>query len=153
MFSSLAEILWFIGSTLDPSPWQNFTLMLNISQSCIHDLTSSWQPPGSKDMVEYFTLGDLWDCYDEWSAYGSGTQVLLNKGESVMQYYVPYLSAIQIYSNKAALAFRSLCFLMFYLPKIDSFVASLLDRFLEVIFNWSAFHLAGIWIQENTLMQ
>ncbi|OAY57715.1 uncharacterized protein LOC110609332 [Manihot esculenta] len=79
-----------------------------LPQSCIHDLTSSWQPPGSKDMVEYFTLGDLWDCYDEWSAYGSGTQVLLNKGESVMQYYVPYLSAIQIYSNKAALAFRNL---------------------------------------------
>ncbi|KAJ9172512.1 hypothetical protein P3X46_015742 [Hevea brasiliensis] len=79
-----------------------------LPQSCIHDLNSSWQPPRSKDMVEYFTLGDLWDCYDEWSAYGAGTQVWLNKDESIMQYYVPYLSAIQIYSNKSAVTSRNL---------------------------------------------
>ncbi|KAG8662961.1 hypothetical protein MANES_01G159500v8 [Manihot esculenta] len=77
-------------------------------QSCVHDLNSEWQPPGRKDIVEYFTLRDLWDCYGEWSAYGAGTQVLLNKGESVMQYYVPYLSAIQIYSNKSSLTSRNL---------------------------------------------
>ncbi|KAF3975554.1 hypothetical protein ACB098_04G057900 [Castanea mollissima] len=72
-----------------------------LPQSCFNDLNSLWQPPG-KERIEYFTLGDLWDCYDEWSAYGAGTPVLLNGGESVMQYYVPYLSAIQIYTNKSA---------------------------------------------------
>jgi len=79
---------------------------LNTLQSCIRDLNSLWQPPGTKDMVEYFTLGDLWDCYDEWSAYGAGTQVVLSSGDTIMQYYVPYLSAIQIYSNKSVVASR-----------------------------------------------
>ncbi|XP_012067282.1 uncharacterized protein LOC105630152 isoform X2 [Jatropha curcas] len=79
-----------------------------LPQSCIHDLNSLWQPLHRKERVEYFTLGDLWDCYDEWSAYGAGTQVLLNSGNNIMQYYVPYLSAIQIYSNKSALASRNL---------------------------------------------
>ncbi|KAG5220394.1 Transducin/WD40 repeat superfamily protein [Salix suchowensis] len=78
-----------------------------LPQSCIHDLNSLWQPPGTKDMVEYFTLGDLWECYDEWSAYGAGTQVVLSSGETIRQYYVPYLSAIQIYSNKSVVASRS----------------------------------------------
>ncbi|KAG8662958.1 hypothetical protein MANES_01G159500v8 [Manihot esculenta] len=82
--------------------------LLSLLLSCVHDLNSEWQPPGRKDIVEYFTLRDLWDCYGEWSAYGAGTQVLLNKGESVMQYYVPYLSAIQIYSNKSSLTSRNL---------------------------------------------
>ncbi|KAJ6684034.1 hypothetical protein OIU85_007703 [Salix viminalis] len=85
-----------------PSPPSKF-----LPQSCIHDLNSLWQPPGSKDIVEYFTLGDLWGCYDEWSAYGAGTQVLLSCGETIMQYYVPYLSAIQIYSNKSVVASRN----------------------------------------------
>jgi hypothetical protein len=57
-------------------------------------------------MVEYFTLGDLWDCYDEWSAYGAGTQVVLSSGETIRQHYVPYLSAIQIYSHKSVVASR-----------------------------------------------
>ncbi|XP_061951146.1 uncharacterized protein LOC133674157 isoform X2 [Populus nigra] len=77
-----------------------------LPESCIRDLNSLWQPPGTKDMVEYFTLGDLWDCYDEWSAYGAGTQVVLSSGDTIMQYYVPYLSAIQIYSNKSVVASR-----------------------------------------------
>ena len=79
----------------------DFYVLSYFFQSCFNDLNSLWQPAG-KERIEYFTLGDLWDCYDEWSAYGAGTPVLLNGGESVMQYYVPYLSAIQIYTNKSA---------------------------------------------------
>lgn len=103
MFLSPFQIIRFIDSIL--------LLKKKKSQSCVHDLNSEWQPPGRKDIVEYFTLRDLWDCYGEWSAYGAGTQVLLNKGESVMQYYVPYLSAIQIYSNKSSLTSRYVMFL------------------------------------------
>ncbi|CAN6453479.1 unnamed protein product [Victoria cruziana] len=55
-----------------------------------------WQPWEGDD-IEYFTLGDLWNSYSEWSAYGAGTQVVLDNEETVFQYYVPYLSAIQIY--------------------------------------------------------
>lgn len=45
----------------------------------------------------YFVLGDLWESFKEWSAYGAGVPLLLDGNESVQQYYVPYLSAIQLY--------------------------------------------------------
>ena len=57
--------------------------------------------------MEYFTLGDLWNCYDEWSAYGAGVPIALDNGETLVQYYVPYLSAIQIFtSNSPVNSFR-----------------------------------------------
>ncbi|XP_015883863.3 uncharacterized protein LOC107419626 isoform X2 [Ziziphus jujuba] len=76
---------------------------------CVTPTVPSRNPPHTpgKDRIEYFTLRDLWDCYGEWSAYGVGTPVLLNSGETVLQYYVPYLSAIQIYSNKSVVGSRS----------------------------------------------
>ncbi|VFQ64574.1 unnamed protein product [Cuscuta campestris] len=49
--------------------------------------------------MEYFCLGDLWECYEEWSAYGVGVPIVLNNGERVTQYYVPYLSALEIFTN------------------------------------------------------
>lgn len=70
------------------------------------DLDNSWQEQG-KEEIEYFRLADLWDCYDELSAFGFGSQVDLNNGETVMQYFVPYLSAIQIHTNKPGLISRS----------------------------------------------
>ncbi|KAI3687675.1 hypothetical protein L1987_81375 [Smallanthus sonchifolius] len=45
----------------------------------------------------YFILGDLWESLKEWSAYGTGVPLVLNESDSVVQYYVPYLSAIQLY--------------------------------------------------------
>ncbi|XP_030537078.1 uncharacterized protein LOC115745645 [Rhodamnia argentea] len=45
----------------------------------------------------YFTLGDLWNSFKEWSAYGAGVPLLLDGRDSVVQYYVPYLSGIQLY--------------------------------------------------------
>ncbi|KDO56014.1 hypothetical protein CISIN_1g019725mg [Citrus sinensis] len=85
-------------------------------QSCIHELKSQCQPT-DKEIVEYFTLGDLWNCYCEWSAYGAGTPVVLSNGEEISQYYVPYLSAIQIYTNKSLVASRN--------PREDSDVVEL----------------------------
>ncbi|RVX08567.1 hypothetical protein CK203_014062 [Vitis vinifera] len=61
----------------------------------IRDLNVLWHP-WEREKVEYFTLGDLWNCFDEWSAYGAGVPILLNNNETLVQYYVPYLSAIQI---------------------------------------------------------
>ncbi|ESW24495.1 hypothetical protein PHAVU_004G135500 [Phaseolus vulgaris] len=77
-----------------------------LPKSSFTDLNPLWQPLG-KDKVEFFTLQDLWDRYYEWSAYGAGTPVTLEDGETVTQYYVPYLSAIQIYSNKSVAASRN----------------------------------------------
>ena len=50
-----------------------------------------------KEFLPYYVLGDLWESFREWSAYGAGVPLLLNDNDSVVQYYVPYLSGIQIY--------------------------------------------------------
>lgn len=47
----------------------------------------------------YFVLGDLWESFKEWSAYGAGVPLILDDTDSVIQYYVPYLSGIQIYGD------------------------------------------------------
>ncbi|CAL0316672.1 unnamed protein product [Lupinus luteus] len=69
------------------------------SKSCLNDVNKQWLPIG-KDNIEYFTLKDLWQCYEEWSIFGAGTPVVLESGDTLTQYYTPYLSAIQIYTNK-----------------------------------------------------
>ena len=47
----------------------------------------------------YFALDDLWESFKEWSAYGAGVPLVLDQRQSVVQYYVPYLSAIQLYGQ------------------------------------------------------
>lgn len=49
------------------------------------------------ELQPYFLLGDLWEAFKEWSAYGAGVPLILNDCDSVIQYYVPYLSGIQLY--------------------------------------------------------
>ncbi|KAF5469088.1 hypothetical protein F2P56_013184 [Juglans regia] len=49
----------------------------------------------------YFMLNDLWETFKERSAYGVGVPFVLNEGDSVVQYYVPYLSGIQLYGEPA----------------------------------------------------
>ncbi|KAG7558367.1 hypothetical protein ISN45_Aa05g000320 [Arabidopsis thaliana x Arabidopsis arenosa] len=54
--------------------------------------------------VPYFVLGDIWDSFAEWSAYGTGVPLVLNNNKDrVIQYYVPSLSAIQIYAHSHSL--------------------------------------------------
>ncbi|KAL6193361.1 hypothetical protein ACLB2K_034445 [Fragaria x ananassa] len=55
----------------------------------------------------YFVLGDLWESFKEWSAYGAGVPLILNDSDSVVQYYVPYLSGIQIYGNSMKVSSKS----------------------------------------------
>lgn len=47
----------------------------------------------------FFVLSDLWESFKEWSAYGVGVPLILNDRDGVVQYYVPYLSGIQLYSD------------------------------------------------------
>ncbi|CAK7333247.1 unnamed protein product [Dovyalis caffra] len=54
----------------------------------------------------YFVLGDLWESFKEWSAYGAGVPLLLNGSETVVQYYVPYLSGIQLYIDPSRPSLR-----------------------------------------------
>ncbi|XWS39488.1 hypothetical protein CRYUN_Cryun18bG0058900 [Craigia yunnanensis] len=69
-----------------------------LPKSEIRNLNRLWHP-WERENVEYFTLGNLWNCYDEWSAYGVGVPIFLNNSETLVQYYVPYLSAIQIFTS------------------------------------------------------
>ncbi|KAJ6849083.1 uncharacterized protein M6B38_271395 [Iris pallida] len=55
-----------------------------------------WSPDGV-ELCPYFDLGDLWESFREWSAYGAGVPLVLDGNDSVVQYYVPYLSGIQLY--------------------------------------------------------
>ncbi|XP_010248942.1 PREDICTED: uncharacterized protein LOC104591427 [Nelumbo nucifera] len=55
----------------------------------------------------YFNLGDLWESFKEWSAYGAGVPLILNDSDCVVQYYVPYLSGIQIYGESARSSSKS----------------------------------------------
>ncbi|CAN6297153.1 unnamed protein product [Urochloa humidicola] len=59
------------------------------------------------DSWPYFCLGDLWESFREWSAYGAGVPLKLNGSDSVIQYYVPYLSAIQLYADPSRPASRN----------------------------------------------
>ncbi|XP_031490599.1 uncharacterized protein LOC116257763 [Nymphaea colorata] len=60
----------------------------------------------SMDFQPFFTLGDLWESFKEWSAYGAGVPLVLDGNESVVQYYVPYLSAVQIYADSSRTTMR-----------------------------------------------
>ncbi|KAH9795059.1 hypothetical protein KPL71_005099 [Citrus sinensis] len=55
----------------------------------------------------YFVLGDLWESFKEWSAYGAGVPLILNNTDCVVQYYVPYLSGIQIYGDSSKFSQKS----------------------------------------------
>ncbi|GMI99680.1 hypothetical protein like AT4G03420 [Hibiscus trionum] len=71
-----------------------------LPKSEITSLNRLWHPSDTEN-VEYFTLSDLWNCYDEWSAYGAGVPIVLNNYETLVQYYVPYLSAVQIFTGNS----------------------------------------------------
>lgn len=45
----------------------------------------------------FYHLRDLWESMKEWSAFGAGVPLIIKGTDSVIQYYVPYLSGVQIY--------------------------------------------------------
>ncbi|PON86973.1 hypothetical protein TorRG33x02_172200 [Trema orientale] len=64
-----------------------------------------WRPRDVESRP-FFVLGDLWESFMEWSAYGAGVPLILNDSDSVVQYYVPYLSGIQVYGDSAKLSLK-----------------------------------------------
>ncbi|CAA2995330.1 Hypothetical predicted protein [Olea europaea subsp. europaea] len=70
-------------------------------QSDMENLNGLWHP-WERENLDYFTLGDLWNCYDEWSAYGAGVPITIDDGQNLVQYFVPYLSAIQIFTSDSS---------------------------------------------------
>ncbi|KAG2640997.1 hypothetical protein PVAP13_2KG137600 [Panicum virgatum] len=65
-----------------------------------------WRTGDATNSPPYFCLGDLWEAFKEWSFYGAGVPLVLNGSDSVIQYYVPYLSAIQLYADPSKVSAR-----------------------------------------------
>lgn len=63
--------------------------------------TRGWRRSDDTESFPYYNLADLWESFKEWSAYGVGVPLVLNGTDYVIQYYVPFLSAIQLYVNKS----------------------------------------------------
>ncbi|KAL6591552.1 hypothetical protein ACP70R_050055 [Stipagrostis hirtigluma subsp. patula] len=74
---------------------------------CFEGPNNIWQLD-KKDTVDYFTLEDLWEHYSESSAYGITVPLRLETGDTITQHFVPYLSAIQIYTTKTLAVSRSM---------------------------------------------
>ena len=68
---------------------------------CLQSALRGWKTSDS-ERQPYFVLGDLWETFKEWSAYGAGVPLLLNNTDGVVQYYVPYLSGIQLYGTESS---------------------------------------------------
>ncbi|KAM0843388.1 hypothetical protein ACQ4PT_057731 [Festuca glaucescens] len=97
MESSNLEV--FLHAATPRLPWRAATM------ECFEGPGSVWQlDRGQKrdTAVEYFALADLWEHYAESSAYGLAVPVrhLGHAREStvVTQHFVPYLSAVQLYT-------------------------------------------------------
>lgn len=55
---------------------------------------------GEVDESSFFSLEDFWESLSEWSVYGVEVPLLLSGGrDTVKQYYVPSLSAIQLFTD------------------------------------------------------
>ncbi|KAH6788923.1 hypothetical protein C2S51_003929 [Perilla frutescens var. frutescens] len=72
-----------------------------LSKSEMRRLNRLWHP-WEREKVDYFTLSDLWNSFDEWSACGAGVPVISDDGQKLIQYFVPYLSAIQIFTSHSS---------------------------------------------------
>lgn len=69
-------------------------------QNYVEAWNKLWNPIG-KPITRYYNLGDLWHSFEKWSACGVGTKVENHDdSEEVVHYFVPKLSALQIYTIK-----------------------------------------------------
>ncbi|KAL1544974.1 hypothetical protein AAHA92_21757 [Salvia divinorum] len=59
------------------------------------------------DSHTFFYLEDLWESFSEWSVYGRGVPLLLNGRDPIRQYYVPFLSGIQLYIDPSKSSTRN----------------------------------------------
>ncbi|XP_039019436.1 uncharacterized protein LOC120150906 [Hibiscus syriacus] len=90
------------------SPWDSCSSIPNQSNlQCFLKCTTPSLKKRSKtcngeaeETNEGFKLGELWQCFTEWSAYGVDVPIRLNNGDRVVQYYSPSLSALQLYTIK-----------------------------------------------------
>ena len=69
------------------------------------DATTETEAGPSSGEADRFALRDLWGSFDEWSAYGVEVPLTLDdEDHEVFQYYVPFLSGIQVFKSADAAA-------------------------------------------------
>ncbi|CAN8266985.1 unnamed protein product [Cochlearia groenlandica] len=95
--SSCSNLERFLDSVTPSVPAQY------LSKTSLRERGADHDGDGDK-LVPYFVLGDIWESFAEWSAYGTGVPLVLNNKDQVIQYYVPSLSGIQIYADTHALS-------------------------------------------------
>ncbi|KAJ0978575.1 hypothetical protein J5N97_014049 [Dioscorea zingiberensis] len=96
------------SSSLSPRPPACFfSLVMGLWSADGCSRVKRWRSCEGVESCPYFNLGDLWESFSEWSAYGAGVPLVLNGSNSVVQYYVPYLSAIQIFLDSSGPILRS----------------------------------------------
>ncbi|KAL3648081.1 hypothetical protein CASFOL_009049 [Castilleja foliolosa] len=66
------------------------------------EVNASGQRAREADSLPFFHLEDLWEFFSEWSYYGAGVPLMLNGKVPTEQYYVPYLSGIQLYIDPSS---------------------------------------------------
>uniref|UniRef100_A0A5B7BKY5 DUF789 domain-containing protein n=1 Tax=Davidia involucrata TaxID=16924 RepID=A0A5B7BKY5_DAVIN len=94
-----------VGSSSPPRPQTNVTNLDRLMESVTPFVPAQYFPEASvrgwrtreAELHPYYCLGDLWESFREWSVYGVGVPLLLNGRDSIIQYYVPFLSGIQLY--------------------------------------------------------
>ncbi|EYU26140.1 hypothetical protein ABFS82_08G107900 [Erythranthe guttata] len=96
MVSMRTNLESFLGCTTPVVPSQF------LSKSETKKLNRLWHP-WEREKVDYFVLSDLWNSFDELSAYGAGVPIISDNGQNLIQYFVPYLSALQIFTSNSSL--------------------------------------------------
>ncbi|PON94194.1 hypothetical protein TorRG33x02_099320 [Trema orientale] len=89
------------------APLSNLERILQSITLFVHAqyLSKGWRPC-DVEARPFFVLGDMWVNFKEWSTYGVGVPLILNVYDSVVQYYIPYLSSIQIYGDSTELSIK-----------------------------------------------
>ncbi|OIW07015.1 hypothetical protein TanjilG_02649 [Lupinus angustifolius] len=80
----------------------SFTPFVHAQISHEHGMKGHRTLPHSNADPSFF-LEDLWDSFTESSAYGVEVPLIVTGSDPIQQYYVPYLSAIQLYEDERRL--------------------------------------------------
>ncbi|KAL0889956.1 hypothetical protein Bca101_013939 [Brassica carinata] len=85
------------GTGRSRSDGSNLDRFLEHTTPLVHPRLLPMRSRCESECRTYFVLEDLWESFAEWSAYGAGVPLHMHGSDSTVQYYVPYLSGIQLY--------------------------------------------------------
>ncbi|KAL8054728.1 hypothetical protein ABFS82_04G011200 [Erythranthe guttata] len=98
-----------------PGPTFNFTNLDRLMESVtpyvqarhLPEVDARGRRTREVDSLPFFYLEDLWESFCERSVYGAGVPLVLNGKDRFKQYYVPFLSGIQLYIDPSQRSSRA----------------------------------------------